>query len=61
MLLTPLIIALVYAAVPTLGQLDAATAKSTLPGTWSSGSQAVVTGAVSDIGQLQIEREALTA
>jgi hypothetical protein len=46
MILTPLV-ALVLAAVPTLGQLDATTAAATLPGTWSSGSQAVITGAVS--------------
>jgi len=50
MLLTPLILALVYAAAPTLGQLDGATAATTLPGTWSSGSQAVVTGPVSSVG-----------
>lgn len=44
MFLTPLI-ALVLAAVPTLGQLDSTTAATTLPGTWSSGSMAVRTGA----------------
>jgi len=44
MMLTPFIIALVYAAVPALGQLDSAQAATTLPGTWSSGSQAVSTG-----------------
>lgn len=44
MILTPLI-GLVLAAVPTLGQLSASAAAATLPGTWSSGSMAVVTGA----------------
>jgi len=44
MILTPLIITLLYAAVPILAQLDPTTAKATLPGTWSSGSQAVITG-----------------
>jgi len=43
MILTPLI-ALVLAAVPTLGQLDITTATATLPGSWSSGARAVVTG-----------------
>lgn len=44
MILTPFI-ALVLAAVPTLGQLDPQTAATTLVGTWSSGSKAVLTGA----------------
>jgi len=43
MILTPFI-ALVLAAVPTLGQLDGTTAAATLPGTWSSGSRNVITG-----------------
>jgi len=47
MILTPLtfIIALAYAAVPTLGQLAAAAAETAIVGTWSSGSMNVVTGA----------------
>lgn len=48
MILTPLI-ALVLTAVPTLAQLDATTAATVLIGTWSSGAENVVTGAVSGI------------
>jgi len=44
MLFTPLILALVCAAVPAFGQQDSAATLQTLQGTWSSGPGVVITG-----------------